>query len=210
MKKIIRGIKYITCFVLLFLTIAIVCSYIPISADTHSCNETKTIYLSTNGTHLDIILASEDIPLLFQQQLPIATKDNYLAIGWGEKDFYLNVKEWGDLTFSAAFKASLGLNESLLHLISYRYIKDDWVKVNLCKHQLEELHNYIAESLYFNEKEETIAYEGYGLRDVFYTANGRYTCVNTCNTWVNTAFKEVGLKASIWTPFDFGVLHYYE
>jgi len=51
---------------------------------------------------------------------------------------------------------------------------------------------------------------GYGSKDDFYRANSSYSCFKTCNTWVNTAFKESGLKAALWTPFDFGLMGYYE
>lgn len=210
MKKAIRIVKYLIFTVLLYFPVAIICSYIPVGGKHYNCSDTKTIFLSTNGNHLDIILASEDLPLLFQQRLPIAKKGKYLAIGWGEKDFYLNVLQWSDLTAQAAFKASFGLNESLLHFTSYPKQQADWVRVELCDTRLEKLKKYIAQALYVDQKNELTIYEGYSSRDIFYGANGNYSCLNTCNTWVNTGFKEVGMKSSLWTPFDFGLLHFYE
>jgi hypothetical protein len=47
---------------------------------------------------------------------------------------------------------------------------------------------------------------GYTRKDDFYKANGRYSLFKTCNSWVNLGFKESGLKACLWTPFDFGLL----
>lgn len=210
MKRLVKFIKY-TCSVALFCFMLIIaCSYIPINGTHTSCNKTDAIYLTSNGIHLDIILEAEDIPQLFQEKLAITGQSNYLAVGWGEKAFYLNVREWKDLTLEAACTASLGLNESLLHLVSYRSVQNDWVKVALCEHQLEGLKAYIGKSLYLNEKANVASYTGYGKNDVFYKAYGNYSCINTCNTWANTAFKEVGMKASLWTPFDFGLLHHYE
>ena len=52
--------------------------------------------------------------------------------------------------------------------------------------------------------------KGYNSNDKFYKANGKYSCVNTCNTWVNSVFKESGLRACLWTPFDFGLLGEYK
>ena len=210
MKKIINTIKYTIYTVLLYFPVAIVCSYIPVGEKSYNCSDTTTIFLSTNGNHLDIILAATDIPQLFQQCLPIIKQADYLAIGWGEKDFYLNVQQWSDLTPQAAFRASFGMNDSLLHFIAYKTQQDDWVAIEVCDVRLEKLKKYIAKALYVDKSGHVNAYEGYGFRDVFYEANGKYSCFNTCNTWVNTGFKEVGMRSSLWTPFDFGLLHYYE
>ena len=49
----------------------------------------------------------------------------------------------------------------------------------------------------------------YGANNSFYRANGSYSPIKTCNTWVNDGFKESGLKASYWTLFDFGLLNKY-
>ena len=50
----------------------------------------------------------------------------------------------------------------------------------------------------------------YGSNDFFYKAQGSYSPVKTCNTWVNGCFKYSGLKASYWTVLDFGLLNKYE
>lgn len=52
--------------------------------------------------------------------------------------------------------------------------------------------------------------KGYSSTDDFYKSKGGYSCFKTCNSWVNTGFKESGLKSCLWTPFDFGLLNKYE
>ncbi|REG87882.1 uncharacterized protein DUF2459 [Winogradskyella sediminis] len=52
--------------------------------------------------------------------------------------------------------------------------------------------------------------QGYSSIDDFYKAKGSYSCFKTCNSWVNSAFKESGLKSCLWTPFDFGLMNKYE
>ncbi|MEM9141960.1 MAG: DUF2459 domain-containing protein [Bacteroidota bacterium] len=49
--------------------------------------------------------------------------------------------------------------------------------------------------------------KGYSPWDEFYAARGSYSCFKTCNSWANTVFKKSGLKACLWTPFDFGLLN---
>ena len=39
----------------------------------------------------------------------------YIAIGWGDKGFYLDTPTWADLKFSTAFKAAFWLGNSAIH-----------------------------------------------------------------------------------------------
>jgi len=52
--------------------------------------------------------------------------------------------------------------------------------------------------------------KGYTKIDDFYRAKESYSYFNTCNSWVNKGFKESGIKACYWTPFDFGLLKKFE
>ncbi|WP_370569699.1 DUF2459 domain-containing protein [Flaviramulus sp. BrNp1-15] len=36
-----------------------------------------------------------------------------------------------------------------------------------------------------------------------------YSCLKTCNSWVNSALKMSDLKSCYWTPFDFGIINKY-
>jgi hypothetical protein len=47
---------------------------------------------------------------------------------------------------------------------------------------------------------------GYGPRDIFYAANGRYTAIDTCNQWTGQALRAGGAPVAAWTPFSFLVL----
>ena len=37
-------------------------------------------------------------------------------------------------------------------------------------------------------------------------AEGSYSCVKTCNSWVNLALKESDLKSCLWTPYHFRII----
>jgi hypothetical protein len=70
---------------------------------------------------------------------------------------------------------------------------------------------YISKSFKKNNKgkKQIIKQHLYGVNNTFYKANGSYSPKKTCNTWVNSGFKQSGLKASYWTLFDFGLLNKY-
>ena len=42
----------------------------------------------------------------------------------------------------------------------------------------------------------------YDDNDVFYEANGQYSMVNTCNTWLGDGLRRAGVPMSRWTPLD--------
>lgn len=137
---------------------------------------------------------------------------NYLALGWGDKNFYLNTPTWGDLTFKTAMGALFLNSPTLVHVTQYQNQQTDWVEVKVSKQELEKLNAYLLQTFALNENGEKILLEnkGYGSNDDFYKAKGNYSCFNTCNTWVNSGFKTSGLKSCYWTPFDFGLIDKYQ
>ena len=89
---------------------------------------TITIYLMRSGSHTDIILPKCNDLVDWNKYFPIEntkSKDTtvkLLALGWGDKDFYLNTPTWGDLTVKTFLNASLGLGSSSIHATYYYYL----------------------------------------------------------------------------------------
>nr|MBX2843653.1 DUF2459 domain-containing protein [Flammeovirgaceae bacterium] len=79
-----------------------------------------------------------------------------------------------------------------------------------CENQMEIMNQYLFQSFQMNDEKQfqIIKSPGYSHNDAFYEATGNYSCIITCNEWVNTALKKMGIKTSIWSPFDFGVLYH--
>ena len=77
--------------------------------------------------------------------------------------------------------------------------------------ELKKLNNYISEAFQKdkNGNKMILANKGYSTNDDFYEAIGSFHCFKTCDSWVNQAYKESGMKACLWTPFDFGLLNKY-
>ncbi len=181
-----------------------------ITLNTNQQNKPKpfTIFLSTNGIHLDLVLPIEGIDSTLLQNLKYAPFDQYLAFGWGDENFYLNTPTWADMTFKNAFQAMFLKSSSLIHLTRYQSTQKDWLAIEISESNLQQLNNYLENSFLLDAKGQKmiLANQGYGIQDDFYKAKGSYSCFNTCNTWVNSGFKESGLKACFWTPFDFGLM----
>lgn len=137
----------------------------------------------------------------------------YLAIGWGDKGFYLNTPEWSDLKVSTAFNAVFGLSSSAMHTTFYKkMIEDDnCKKIKITVEEYQKLITYISKSFKYDSANKVQWIEGnYGNTDAFYEAKGSYNLFYTCNTWANNALKAANQKASLWTVTDMGIFYQYK
>ncbi|WP_044211948.1 DUF2459 domain-containing protein [Flammeovirga sp. OC4] len=172
----------------------------------------KSIYLTTNGVHLDIVLPIKTMDTELLSNLKYESTDHYLSFGWGDENFYINTPTWGDLTFDNAFTALFLKSSTLMHVTRYRYRLSNWIEIKVSEPELTKLNTYIQLSFQTSQAGKKILLEnqGYSSIDNFYKAKGSYSCFKTCNSWVNTGFLQSGLKACLWTPFDFGLMDKYK
>lgn len=212
LKRILKWILYVLLIPITYLLISLLLTAITIDRKNENQVFDKTIYLSTNGVHLDIILHKNDIDSLLLNGIHRKPYEQYLAFGWGDEDFYINTPTWADLTFGNAVSAMFLKSSTLMHVTRHRHTYSDWVEVKISENELRQLNTYLQQSFKTNEKGDKLylANQGYTSTDDFYKAVGSYSCLYTCNSWANSAFKRSGLKASLWTPFDFGLLSKYE
>ena len=179
-----------------------------------------TAYIMTNGVHTDIAVPIHTSIMDWNKYLPVAntlgqdTTVNFIALGWGDKGFYLETPTWADLKFSTAFKAAFGLDHSAIHATYYKNPREnaDCKMMHLTDEEYKRLIKYIFSSLRMDKDNtpECIKTRAvYGKNDAFYEANGRYNLFKTCNTWTNTALKICGQKACFWTPFENGIMRLY-
>lgn len=172
----------------------------------------KELYLSSNGVHLAVVIQVNDMSNELLKGLKYRPDEEYFSFGWGDENFYLNTPSWDDLTFGSAFKALFLKGSTLIHLARYKQKRKSWVRINVTDTELSKLNQFISASFKRsrNGRKIILKNRGYSINDDFYKAVGRYSLFNTCNTWVNRAFKESGLKACYWTPFAFGLMNKYK
>lgn len=196
--------------ILLYVALALLLSFLPTHPSNQSCSHEYEIFITSNGVHLDIILPVENIGQNLRSKLRIPAGTHYVSFGWGDKEFYIKTPEWSDLTFPVAFRALFQKSESAMHVTWYRRSYSSWKKVVLCRHQNQTLNRYIEHSFKTttNGKFAKLSFPGYTDYDQFYEAKGSFSIFQTCNTWTNRALKEIEVKTSVWSPFDFGVLHH--
>lgn len=211
-RKVIKYILYFLLIPLTYLVISLILSTITIERnETHEIPD-NTIYLTTNGVHLDIVIPKENLDSTLISDLNQKAIEDYLAFGWGDEEFYLNTPTWGDLTLKIAIKAVFLRGASLIHITHFQNIQDHWVEIKITETELNKLNNYLNDTFAVDENGNKVLLknQGYTSRDDFYKAKGSFSFFKTCNSWVNTGFKQSGLKACLWTPFDFGLLTKYK
>jgi len=196
-------------------------AYIPVNANVLVCKEDCVeIYLRSNGVHTDIVMPIKDSLQDWTGKInPALTKSKrtdfrYVAIGWGDKGFYLDTPTWGDLTFKTAFNALFYLSSSAMHVTFYDEMKEGehCKKIYVSKTNYQKIISYIESSFDKNEAGDYVYIENasYGNRDVFLEAKGRYSFLYTCNTWTNNCLKAGDQKACLWTLFDTGIFYQYK
>ena len=211
-KKILKWILYFLLIPITYIIVALILTAITVDRKENNGILDKSIYLNTNGVHLDIIIPIEDIDSLVLTGMKFKGIENYVSFGWGDENFYINTPTWGDLTFSNAFNAMFLKSSTLMHVTRYKKYSKNWIEIKVNEAELKKLNYYLLKTFQVNEKGMKIILEnkGYTSNDDFYKSKGSYSCFNTCNSWINNAFKESGLKACLWTPFDFGLMNKYD
>jgi uncharacterized protein (TIGR02117 family) len=219
-KKILKYIAIFLLSLIAYLGVVTLLSYITVTGEIRKVKKDVSIYILTNGVHTDIVLPLKNEHFDWSKQVnPADTKSkdtsfNYVAMGWGDKGFYLETPTWADLKVSTALKATTGISTSAMHVTFYKNMKENasCKKIQISSENYNKLIAYLNKSFQTQSgkflKIETDAV--YGKTDVFYEAKGSYSLFYTCNSWANQALKAANQKAALWTLTDSGIFRHYQ
>lgn len=225
LKKIARfasySIIFFISFILIYLLSAFCLSRITVDKEGGTKGEI-TIYIKTNGVHTDIVVPVKNDVFDWSKEVRFSNthlKDTaavqWLALGWGDKGFYLQTPTWADLKCSTAFKAAFALSTTAIHTTFYCNMNEDssCKKIMINAVQYKRLVQYINDSFMYDVTGHVIPIittANYNDADAFYEATGHYSMFKTCNSWTNAALKSCGQKACLWTAFDTGIFLKYQ
>ena len=217
LKHLLRGIAVLLAFPLLYFTAALVGMLVPANPGWQEAERGITIFVRTNGVHTWLMVPADAAGVDWRPLAPAAhIRDpryagSYMAIGYGNRDFYLNTPTWGDLSPRTALAAAFGRGPSLVH------VEHEWSPPRANSYQrpivlsvgeYRKLAAHIRRSFELDAQGRTIPLigRGYGPADVFYEGRGLYNAYRTCNEWTGEALRAAGVRTGVWTPLSESIM----
>ena len=200
-----------------FFAAALLLGVLPANIGWREAASGVTILIRTNGVHTWIVMpkttpAIDWRPFAPPEHLrdPRHGAGDHIAVGYGNREFYLNTPTWNDLSLATAFYAFFGNGPTLLHVEhDHRPAADAWQRpIVLRPEEYRRLTAFIAARFQRGPDGRTIPVlgRGYGPADMFYEANGGYSFVLTCNEWTGRALRAAGVSTGLWTPLEQSIM----
>lgn len=201
----------------LYFFAALIDGLVPANADWRKPRDGITIFVRTNGVHTWIMVPKVTPEMDWRPLVPGAhLRDSrwgagdHVALGYGNRAFYLETPTWGDLTMENALLAAFGQGRSLIHADhDHQPRANDYQRpLTLRSEEYRRLVAFLRASFQYDARGQTIPLigRGYGGSDMFYEAVGPYNALYTCNEWTGAALRAAGVRMGIWTPLSVGVM----
>lgn len=206
--------ELLAAFVFGFIVFAFYGEVIPTGVNRSSSEGDIYFYVRSNGIHTEVCLPARNAVQDWSKFIP--TKDygarvskDFIALGWGDKGFYMNTPEWSDMKVGTAFNAIALPTPTAMHVTySAEPIEGPLCrKVYVTKAEYRRMVKFIKMSFRIKRSQaHLIPGKGYGPQDNFYEANHQYHLFRTCNTWTNSALKEANVRTALFAVFPNGVM----
>ncbi|MEZ6094220.1 MAG: TIGR02117 family protein [Pirellulaceae bacterium] len=208
--KCVRFIVRWLCRSVLAYVIFVAIGLIPINNDFVETPDGIEVFILSNAVHTDLILpvttSDSDWLEFFGQTLGDVETEGYtnIAIGWGDRGFFIETPTWSDFKISTAAKAVFLPSTTCLHVdfLNQNMIPAETPSVTLSVEQYRRLVAFIQSSFRLDEDGQLkrIPGEHYYTTDAFFESVGSYHLFNTCNSWAGRALKGSGVRVGLWTP----------
>ena len=200
----------------LYLVAALVGSLVPVNRAWDEPDQGITVYLANNGLHADIVMPVRAAGLDWEPFVPksdFAAPDaeaKWVAFGSGEERVYLETPRWQDITVGTIWSAMTG-GRRVMHVswVSNPDYVDRAIRLRPDEYRRLWAAVRAEFELDANGRPKRIDHPGYGRSDAFYRSGGRFSALNTCNTWAAGRLRIAGVEASAWSPFVQGLVWRY-
>lgn len=198
---------------LLYLALAVIGGLVPLNREWRETGAPgTTIYLRSNGIHVDIVMPAVAQGLDWRPYFPARDfadpppDSRWFGFGAGERRVYLETPTWAEITPRTLWSA-IGGGERVLHVDRTTVPGDDLVAIRLRPEEYRRLWAAVRAQFVLGRdgRPQRLAHRGYGPADAFYRAAGRASAINTCNQWVADQLRIAGIKVSAWTPLPLGL-----
>jgi uncharacterized protein (TIGR02117 family) len=214
-RILIRVLGAVVAIPLLYLAAAILLGLIPANPGWREAERGVTIFVNTNGVHTGIAMPLHNEvmdwrPWVPPEHLRVPATGNYIIVGYGHRDFYLNTPSWAKLSLSTAANAAFGLGPTLLHVDHVQDPQEgsEQRAITLSPDEYRRLVDFIRPRFQLDAAGRTVPVpgRGYQTNDAFYEARGGYSAILTCNEWTGRALKAAGVRMGLWTPVEQSVM----
>ena len=155
------------------------------------------LFVIKDNIHSDFVFESKYWKGLFN------TNKKYVIIGWGDRKIFLETSSWDKLKFFDFIRAFFGLNTTVVRVEYVNKLPKDKniKKYKINRSQLLVLKNYVLDSIDNFKKIKKL--KTYYQKGDFYSSSSKYSCIYTCNNWVNIGLRKINLSNKIWCPISF-------
>jgi len=196
----------------LYLAAALLGSLLPLNGSWKEPAQGTTVYLRSNGVHVDIVMPAVAQGLDWRPYFPrrdfadAPARPQWFGFGAGEWRVFLETPSWADLTPRAAWSAITG-GERVMHVDRTAEPGAHLVAIRLRPEEYRRLWAAVRAQLTLarDGRPQRIDHPGYGPDDAFYLARGRASALNTCNNWAADQLRLAGVEVGAWTPFAQGL-----
>lgn len=186
---------------------------IPRNAGWRPAADGVTIWVEDNGIHTGLVMPVRTAGIDWRGDFaasdlrdPGHAAHDHVAVGWGERGFYLGTPTWRDARPWTILRAALGSDDTLLHVehIPRPVAGAQSRAITLRPWEYRRLAAAIRAS-----RRRGAAVPGYGAHDAFYPATGRYDALHSCNAWTSDVLAAAGVRVGAWTPFASTVMRWF-
>jgi uncharacterized protein (TIGR02117 family) len=200
----------VVCLPVAWLALALVLSQVEGAGDKGEADGAVTVGVMSNGYHASLVLPVSAAGIDWRQVFDPAHPDEpqhdagWLALGWGDRDFYMQTRKLADMRPATLLRAILGLGDTTVQAI---WIADaarlpGLRMVRVSPERYRRMSDVVRARLRRDARGQAQVHAGagYGANDAFYAAQGRYAPWRTCNEWVADVLRAGSIAVPVWAP----------
>jgi uncharacterized protein (TIGR02117 family) len=174
------------------------------------------IYVESNGVHTGLVLPLRAAGVDFRDLLkpgdlrdPATAAFSHIAVGWGDRSFYVSTPSWADVRPGTVLRAAIGSHDTVVHVehVPEPRVEPERRSILLRPDEYRRLAAYVR-ATFARARGAPAPIHGYFRNDAFYAGIGTYSALNTCNAWTGSALRNAGVRMGIWTPFPNTVMQW--
>ena len=212
-RRVLLGIAAIP---LLYLLAALTGSLIPVNRAWSEPDEGTTIYLRSNGVHVDLILPARAQGLDWNPLLPERDflkpppNPQWFGFGAGERRVYLETPRWRDIKPKTVWAGLTG-GERVMHVERIDRPGPELRAIRLRPEEYRRLWASIRSEFDLDQRglPQRVDHPGYWRDDAFYEGRGKADAIDPCNQWVAERLRVARIATSLWSPFAPGLMWRY-